>query len=124
MDEFQSPNPDFAGRRLLRRRRAKCRVYLYRNSRFSGRRGGTFRRRRYRSSSLRRKGVNGGPVRSVKVRGSRCCTAKLYPRDNFRGRRVRFRRGSYSRIRSSRHRISNLKSMKGNVLFGCFSFFE
>lgn len=108
-----SPNPAFAGRRLLRRRRAKCRVYLYGSSGFRRRRGGTFRRRRYRRSSLSKKGIRSGEsIRSIKVRGSRCCTAKIYRSDNFRGRRVRFRRGSYRSLRSRRRRISRIGSMK------------
>eukprot|EP01084_Bolivina_argentea_P232112 391276_1 len=111
LDPFQSPNPHYPGRRLLRSR-ARCRVYLYKNSRFSRRKGGTFRRRRYTTSALKRKGFRGGRVRSVKVRGSRCCTARLYSHNNFRGKRVRFKRGSYSRIRRRKHRIENLGSMK------------
>jgi len=111
LDAFQSPNPDFAGRRLLRRRKAKCRVYLYRLSKFGGRIG-SFSRRAYRATSLRRAGYKGSSVRSVKVRGSRCCTARLYTKDGYRGRRVRFRRGRYSRIRSRRHQIRKLGSMK------------
>ena len=99
-------------RRLISLSRAKCRVYLYGNSHFASRKGGTFGRRRYRSDDLRRRGFRGGAVRSIKVRGSRCCTAKLYAHDNFRGKRVKFRYGRYSKLRSRRHQIENLASMK------------